>query len=208
MKPTSLLLLTLLFAATVAPAVAATMGFAGTLEVQSVVASERKAIFVVSGPCELLLSKPSGTGGKAQEVASALDHAVIVLYRTHDEFPSDQAWQQACERFKRLIGGRVYFHTASPRYTLESGDVTLIVGEMPAKQSQVSLRVGVSSHQDCHTCAVQRSPRASPGRGRPHAAKSREWAGCSSTPPSRRSHSTHSGPRSFSPGNGLAWCAQ
>lgn len=129
MKFAALLFLALHFAATVSPAVANTMGFAGTLETNSVFVSERKAVFVVSGPCELLLNKPSNAGGDAREVACALTHTVIVLHRTHGEFPSEQSWQQACDRFKQLAGGRAYFHTASPRYTFEGGEVTLITTE-------------------------------------------------------------------------------
>ena len=126
MKATSKLLTTLLFIASVASSSAATMGFSGILQVHSVSVCNSKAVFVVSGSCELLLAAPPSSSGKAQEVVSAVDHAVIVRYRTGQEFPTDEAWQTECERFKSLSGKRVRFHTAVPDYTWKSGDLTVI----------------------------------------------------------------------------------
>ena len=102
------------------------MGFAGEVEVHSVAASDRKVVFVISGPCELLLAKDEG---HAQQVSSIVDHAAVVFYRKGSDFPTDEMWQAECERLRGLTGKGIYFHTASPRYTWESSDLTLISTE-------------------------------------------------------------------------------
>jgi hypothetical protein len=126
LKTTSILLTALLFIASVTASSAATKGFFGILEVHSVSVSDSKAVLVVSGSCELLLAAPPASSGAAQDVVSAVDHAVIVRYRTGKEFPTEEAWQKECERFKSLSGKHVRFHTAVPEYTWKSGDLTLI----------------------------------------------------------------------------------
>lgn len=125
-KTTSILLTTLLFIASVTASSAATKGFSGILVVHSVSVADSKAVLVVSGSCELLLAAPPASSGAAQEVVSAVDHAVIVRYRTGREFPTEEAWQKECARFTSLAGKRVRFHTAVPDYTWKSGDLTLI----------------------------------------------------------------------------------
>lgn len=126
MKLASILFASFLLVASAASSSAATMGFFGVLEVHSVSVSDRKAVLVVSGSCELLLAAPPASSGVAQDVISAVDHAVIVRYRTGKEFPTEEAWQKECARFSSLSGKRVRFHTATPRYTWESTDLTLI----------------------------------------------------------------------------------
>ncbi len=116
----------LLFTVPATSSFAATLGFSGTLEVQSVSASEQKIVLVVSGPGELLLSKPSDASGNAQTVTSTLDHATLVLYRRGTDFPTDQAWQQACEEYKHLAGQKARFETATPQYVWEGTDLTLV----------------------------------------------------------------------------------
>ncbi len=126
MKIASILFAVFLFVASASTSSAATMGFSGILEVHSVSVCNSKAVFVVSGSCELLLAEPPPSSGRAQDVVSAVDHAVIARYRTGKEFPTDAAWQAECARFTSLSGKRVRFHTAVPRYTWESADLTLI----------------------------------------------------------------------------------
>jgi hypothetical protein len=126
MKIASILVATFLVVASTPTSSAATMGFFGILEVHSVSVCNSKAVFVVTGSCELLLAGPPASSGIAQGVVSAVDHAVIVRYRTGKEFPTDEAWQRECARFTSLSGKRVRFHTATPRYTWESADLTLI----------------------------------------------------------------------------------
>ena len=82
------------------------------------------------------------------------------------------------------------------------------LGCTPAMSSHVFFS-RVSPHHDWLTSIDHSSPVASqPGCGRLQWSHSLECAGCSSTPPHSFSISTHSGPSSFSPGSGLAWCAQ
>ena len=90
MKIASILFTAFLFVASVSTSSAATMGFSGILEVHSVSVCDSKAVFVVSGSCELLLAEPPAASGRAQGVVSAVDHAVIVRYRTGKEFPTDR----------------------------------------------------------------------------------------------------------------------
>jgi hypothetical protein len=126
------------FSAGVAPAELPkipTMGFAGVLDVHSVAASDNKVVFVVSGPCELLLAKDST--GNAQQVSSVVDHAAVVLYRTHRVFPTDKSWNAECVRVTGLVGKGIYFITADEHLTWEDGDLTLVVTDsLTVKQSQ------------------------------------------------------------------------
>jgi 20S proteasome alpha/beta subunit len=98
--------------------------------VQSVHTSEQKVVFVVSGPCELLLDKPvDASGSNAQDVTSVLDQAVIVLYRTHEDFSTEEAWSEACKGFNDLVHRQAHFQTASTNYSWKDGDLTLVSTE-------------------------------------------------------------------------------
>src|SRR5437660_765649 len=109
MNFTSLLLTAFSLIALVASSSAAplgTMGFAGEVEVHSVAVSSRKVVFVISGPCELLLAKDEG---HAQQVSSKVDHGAVVFYRKGSDFPTDEMWQAECERLRGLTGKGIYF---------------------------------------------------------------------------------------------------
>jgi hypothetical protein len=104
-----------------------TMGFAGILNIESVDTSDRKAVFVVSGECTLLLTKPMDLhGGNAQSVVCPLNSTVVVLYRRGADFPTDDAWNKECQRLASLVKKRAYFLTATPQYTFEGADLTLV----------------------------------------------------------------------------------
>jgi hypothetical protein len=120
------ILVGLLVASTLS-AKATTMGFSGTLWVLSALTSDRKAVFIVSGPCEVLLSKSTGpSGSNAQTVVTPLDHAVIVLYRTGQVYPTDQTWADECKFINKAATMQAHFQTASATYTWKDGDLTLI----------------------------------------------------------------------------------
>ena len=109
-----------------------TMGFAGVLEVHSVSVSASKIVFVVSGPCELLLNKVPDAGGNAQVVPAVADHTAVVWYRTGRTgglFATEEAWRAECERVKALVGKGIYFHTTGERLTWEGADLTLVVAD-------------------------------------------------------------------------------
>ena len=109
---------------------AATTGFSGSLVVLSALTSDRKAVFIVSGSCELLLGKPAdSSGSNAQTVTTQLDHAVVVLYRTGQVFPSEHSWSDECQFVKKAIGRQVRFQTATGTYMWKDGDLTLIQTE-------------------------------------------------------------------------------
>ena len=127
MKLTTFLLIAFLFVTEAASAFTPKIGFTGTLEVHSVSITAGKAIFVVSGPVQVLVNTPpSGVGFPGQEITSYFDHAVIVLYWSNEEFPSIERWRKVCEDFTHLSGKRATFHSNAPQYTSQDGDFTLV----------------------------------------------------------------------------------
>jgi hypothetical protein len=104
----------------------ATKGFAGILEVHSVSFSDTKIVFVVSGPCELLLGKMPVGSGEAQQVSAAADHTVVVWHRIGLFFPTAEAWRAECEQVKALTGKGIYLATAGENLTWRSGDLTMV----------------------------------------------------------------------------------
>jgi hypothetical protein len=118
MKTTSLLFAALLLLVT-ARSSFAKMGFqTEPCEVHSVVTSDLKVVFVVSGGCEMLLSKVSDSSGNAQKVSSVLHACVIILHRAHEQYPTEESWKKACEEFKAFSGKRASFTTVFPRLYL------------------------------------------------------------------------------------------
>ena len=129
MKISVYLSIACLFIATAARAVAGGNEFAGSLEVGSVLTSDRKAVFVVSGLCDLLLAGPTQELGTAQKVRSRLDHAVIVLQRSYHEYPTDKAWEDACEAFKHTVGKHIDFGSVLAHLDWYDCEVTLVQTE-------------------------------------------------------------------------------
>jgi hypothetical protein len=88
-------------------------------------------------------------------------------------------------------------------------DIGIYGGTSAGAQPQTYIHVGLVHGCPHQLCAISTDhpPCASvpqSGRGSPHAAHRRLAAGCSSTPPHRRTCSTAHGPSSFSPGSGFA----
>lgn len=126
MKSTSLLFAALLLLVT-ATSSSAKMGFqTEPCEVHSVITSDLKAVFIVSGRCEMLLSKTPDSGGNAQVVSSFLHAGVIILHRALEQYSTDESWKKACEEFKALSGKRATFTTAFPRYIWEGSELEQI----------------------------------------------------------------------------------
>jgi hypothetical protein len=93
--------------------------------------SERKMVFVVSGPCELLIGKMPVASGNAQVVSAVADHTAVIVYRTAIAYPTEEAWRADCERVKALTGKGIVIQTAGENLTWEAGDLTAVAAEGP-----------------------------------------------------------------------------
>jgi len=125
-----LLAVTVLFVASTLTVRAATMGFSGSCKIDSVFTSDRKIVFVLNGPCEILTDKMlNSTGSNAQIVKMDLDHGILVLCRTEQVFPTDMSWQSECKFCEEAIGSFGRLDATSATYTLEDGDLILIQTE-------------------------------------------------------------------------------
>ncbi|HWB61176.1 MAG TPA: hypothetical protein VG733_16965 [Chthoniobacteraceae bacterium] len=109
---------------------AATQGFEGVLDLVSVSVTKRKIVFVVTGPCKLLLGKMPDASGNAQVIDAVANHTVIVWYRTGAAFPTDAQWEAECTRVESLLGKGTQFQATGEQLTWQDGDLTLVTTQI------------------------------------------------------------------------------
>jgi hypothetical protein len=73
--------------------------------VHSVVATETKIVFTVSGTCRFLLAQKSSPQGNANEVNSEIDHGIIVIKRDGQK---PDVWKKLSEQAQAVSSKRIW----------------------------------------------------------------------------------------------------